>query len=118
MYSLTLDSQKLYDLYGGSFDDVRFILNSYIDKHNDIINSFNEAFRSGIEPLIKCAHRHSSSFTYIGLPQITEECKNFEQECTIASDTMELKPAFERLLSIIEQGSFLVKQELTRVKRA
>ncbi|MFI5131785.1 MAG: hypothetical protein ACHQFX_17410 [Chitinophagales bacterium] len=118
MYSVTLDSQKLYELYGGSYDDVRFILSNYLDKHDDIVNSFHEAFISGIEPLIKCTHRYSSSFTYIGLSQVTEECRNFEQECKMASDTMELKPGFERLLNIIEQGSVLVKQELTRVKRA
>ena len=118
MDSLTLDSQMLFDLYGGSYDDVRFILSDFLDKHDGIINSFNEAFGSGIEPLTRCAHRHSSAFTYIGLSQLTEECKKFEQECKRAGDPMEVRPAFERLLSIIDQGSLLVRQELTRVKRA
>jgi HPt (histidine-containing phosphotransfer) domain-containing protein len=118
MKSLTLDSQMLFELYGGSYDDVTFILNDYLDKHKEIVSAFNSAFKAGIGALTRCAHRHSSSFTYIGMGQLTEECKNFEKLCTQAGDTMEVKPEFESLLRMIEEGAVLVKQELTRLKIA
>ncbi len=118
MNSLTLDSQMLFDLYGGSYEDVRFILNDYLQKHDEIINSFREAFQSGIGSLCQCAHRHSSSFSYIGVPQLTAACKDFEQDCKNAAGTNVLAAKFERLLVIINQGALLVKQELNRLERA
>ena len=118
MNSLTLDSQMLFDLYGGSYEDVRFILSDYLDKHPGIIQSFYDAFQSGIESLSRCAHRHSSSFSYIGIPQLTTECKNFEQQCKNAAATSDVTAGFERLLSILDQGALLVKEELNRLERA
>lgn len=118
MEPLSLDSQMLFDLYGGSYEDVRFILSDYLDKHDEIIHSFHEAFASGIGPLGQCAHRHSSSFSYIGMPQLTAACRDFEQECKNAGDSAAISAKFEKLLSIINEGAVLVKQELTRLKRA
>ena len=118
MKPITLDRHMLVDLYGGSYDDVRFILNDYLDKHDDIINSFREAYASGIEPLSKCAHRHSSSFSYIGVPELTSACKNFEQECKNAPDTSAVSTQLEALLSTIDQAAVLVKEELKRLEKA
>ena len=118
MNSLTLDSQMLNDLYGGSDDDVRFILYDYLDKHAQIINSFNEAYNNGAGSLSKCAHQHAAAFSYIGIPQLTEVCKNFEQACKNAPDTTVLTAGFERLISVIDQSALLVKQELTRLETA
>ncbi|HET6995982.1 MAG TPA: Hpt domain-containing protein [Chitinophagaceae bacterium] len=118
MSPITLDSQMLLDLYGGSSEDACFILNDYLNKHGEIIQSFNEAYHSGIDSLSKCAHRHASSFSYIGLPQLTTACKDFEEECKKAKDTTAVKRSFELLLSTIDQSAVLVKQELARLERA
>ena len=118
MSTLTLDSQMLLSLYGGSCDDARFILNDYLERHGEIISSFNEAFHAGIDPLSRCAHRHSPSFSYIGMPQLTVECKNFELECKKAADTAFVKSSFERLLFIINESIVPVKQELARLDKA
>jgi HPt (histidine-containing phosphotransfer) domain-containing protein len=116
MDSLTLDSQMLIDLYGGSYDDVRFILTDYLDKHADIIDSFRKAFDAGVGALGQCAHRHSPSFSYIGMPQLTAACKGFEQDCKNAVTTTTIKAKFEQLLSLLNQSALLVKQELERLK--
>ena len=118
MKTLTLDSQMLLDLYGGSSDDARFILNDYLEKHSEIISSFNEAFHAGIDPLSRCAHRHSSSFSYIGMPQLTVECKNFELECKKAADTALVKTSFEQLMYKINQSIVPVTQEIARLGKA
>src|SRR5215831_14874566 len=101
MNHLSLDSQMLLDLYGGSHEDARFILNDYLDKYDDIIVTFKQAFQDGIESLSKCAHRHSSAFSYIGLPQLTTACKDFELECKEATTTSSVKTSYERLLRVI-----------------
>jgi HPt (histidine-containing phosphotransfer) domain-containing protein len=118
MNPLTLDSQMLLNLYGGSHDDARFILNDYLEKHGEIMQAFNDAFRDGIESLSQCAHRHSSSFSYIGVPQLTKECKNFELECKKAKDTSSVKSSFDRLLAIIDQSFVLVRKEIARLDKA
>lgn len=118
MNQLSLDSQMLLDLYGGSHDDAKFILNDYLDKHGDIILTFKQAFADGIDSLSKCAHRHSSAFSYIGLPQLTTACKEFELECKKATNTSSVATSFERLLRIIDQSVALVKQELVRLDKA
>jgi HPt (histidine-containing phosphotransfer) domain-containing protein len=118
MDSLTLDSQMLIDLYGGSSEDARFILTDYLDKHPDIIDSFRKAFDAGVSALGQCAHRHSSSFSYIGMPQLTAACKEFEQDCKNAVTTTTIKTKFEKLLSLLDQSAVLVKQELERLKTA
>ncbi|TMI74363.1 MAG: hypothetical protein E6H09_05470 [Bacteroidetes bacterium] len=118
MSPITLDSQMLLDLYGGSSDDACFILNDYLTKHGEIISSFNEAYHSGIESLTRCAHRHASSFSYIGIPQLTVACREFEGECKNAKDAAAVKNSFERLLSTIDDSAVLVKQELNRLERA
>ena len=118
MNTLTLDSRMLLDLYGGSCDDARFILNDYLERHDEIISSFNEAFHAGIDPLSRCAHRHSPSFSYIGMPQLTVECKNFELECKKAADTSLVHSSFVRLMNIINQSIVPVRQELARLDKA
>jgi HPt (histidine-containing phosphotransfer) domain-containing protein len=118
MSPVTLDSQMLLDLYGGSSDDACFILNDYLTKHAEIISSFNEAYHSGIESLSKCAHRHASSFSYIGMPQLTVACREFEGECKNAKNAIEVKKSFELLLTTIDESAVLVKQELNRLERA
>jgi len=118
MKTLNLDSQMLMDLYAGSSDDAMFILNDYLEKHPEIISSFNEAFHAGIDPLSRCAHRHSSCFSYVGLPQLTVECKNFELECKKASDTAFVKSSFERLMIIINESIVPVTQEIARLGKA
>ena len=118
MNPLTLDSEMLLNLYGGSHEDARFILNDYLEKHGEIICSFNNAFREGIESLSRCAHRHSSSFSYIGVPQLTTECKNFELECKKAKDTSSVKSSFDRLLKILDETVVLVQNEIARLNKA
>jgi HPt (histidine-containing phosphotransfer) domain-containing protein len=118
MNPLTLDSQMLLNLYGGSHDDARFILNDYLEKHEEIMRSFNDAFRTGTESLSQCAHRHSSSFSYIGVPQLTTECKNFEIECKKAKDTSSVKSSFDRLMRILDESVGLVQKEIARLDKA
>ena len=118
MNSLTLDSQMLMDLYAGSHDDARFILNDYLDKYEEIVRSFNEAFDAGTESLSRCAHRHASSFTYIGVPQLTTVCKDFEQECKSVTEAAAVKESFETLMHTIDKSVSLVKQELARLDKA
>jgi hypothetical protein len=118
MNSLTLDTSMLSDLYGGSDEDVRFILNDYLARHGDILVSLGDAFGSGIEALTKSVHFHSPSFSYIGLPQLTAECRQFEQECKSAGDTRVIERGFRHLIDKIHQSADLIKEELARRERA
>lgn len=117
MHPLTLDSQMLNDLYGGSQDDTSFILHDYLDKHAEIITSLTQAFQSGTESLSRCIHLHSATFSYIGIPQLTTICKNFEQECKKAADTVNIKTGFDEIVRMVEQSAILVKKELARISK-
>lgn len=114
---LTLNSQVLADLYGGSDDDACFILNDYLERHAEIILSLRDAFQSGVESLCKCIHLHAPTFSYIGIPSLTASCREFEAECKKAADTSTIKEGFNNILHMVQHSAALVREELRRLDK-
>lgn len=111
MYKTTFEHEALDKLYADSPEELIEILEEYISSHDEIITSLNNAFEEGPKELRSKVHFHSSVFNYVGFPQLTTDCVDFEERCK-TMDKAALSPYFDNLISCINETAGYLKKEM------
>lgn len=117
MIKLALDKSLLEMYYGDRTEDIIRVLTEYSDTQQQIIQSLQEAFGQGNTALQKSLHLHSPAFTYLGFPQLYDECRELEAKCKTAANLHDLSQPFQELIQYIEESGSLVKQELGQLQK-
>lgn len=115
MDTIMLDRQSLYQFYGDAVDDLRSIYTDYLVNRQAMLQSLQQAYAGGAETLAASVHYHSSVFTYIGLPMLTQCCMKFEDLCKKTTSTADVKEEFDYLVRKIYKSISIVQQELERL---
>ncbi len=118
MAPLLLDKQAISVFYGDAADVITDILTDYRNNIPETVGSFRIAFAKGSDNLRSVAHFHASAFSYVGFPQLHNECKALEQACKQTADVANVRQALESLISRIEESGHLIKLELQQLQPA
>ena len=112
MNTLKLDKETLYNFYGNSPEEIAEMLKDYLHSNEETIKSFKEAYKKGLVPLQSCIHFHSSVFAYVGFPQLTDECRQFEQECKNTNTINAVASTFSNFINRIYESAVIAKKEI------
>jgi hypothetical protein len=111
MYKARFDKAVFTQYFDDSKDEFVEIINEYLKSHNDIINSLATTFEKNTEEFCNTLHYHSSAFMYVGFPQLSLDCLDFERKCMI-NDRMSMKEEFTSLLNSIRDTKSILNKEM------
>jgi hypothetical protein len=111
MYKAVFEKDTLDNFYADSIDGAVEIVTEYIGSHNDMIASLTKANQDGIEALCSAVHFHSSVFMYVGFPQLSLDCLDFEKKI-LNKDAKEVTTLFNNLIECIDETIIILKTEL------
>ena len=85
MEKTTFNKPYLYNLYGGSEEDILFVLNEFLTGYDEMLQSLVKYFSdSTFVKFREELHKHSSGFTYVGFEEITNTINSFSLRCKSA----------------------------------
>jgi HPt (histidine-containing phosphotransfer) domain-containing protein len=116
MNSLTFEREMLYRFYGNCPNDVSEILTEYVEDEHNMISSLQNSFQNSVEALRDKVHHYASIFTYVGFPQISFYCIEFEKKCKQLNNLNALELNFTELINYILHSIQLAKNELEEIR--
>lgn len=105
MTTVTFNHMLLKSIYGEEIESASELFIAFVNDVSKIKQELLLAFQSGEpENLIELLHYHAPSFTYIGLPGLTAECRKLEEKCNYQKKTKSIQADLFTLLDLIEKG--------------
>ena len=117
IFNEKLDSEYLFSLYADDFAYVEEIFATTLHHFDQDFAAIEVAWESGnIPDLKKAAHKIKPTFGFIGLPEVQELCRNFEENCQKVSTTDELKNDYKQIVTTLAESKELIELEHRRLK--
>jgi hypothetical protein len=117
MSSLRFEAECMNSFFGGSVEDMIFILRQYLANKDEMLESLHSSFHSGKEAFLNTLHFHSSVFNYVGFPQLREDCVAFVNDCKTNTIGTFTESRFQELVDKISESVSLVKAEVERLEK-
>lgn len=115
MNTLKFENEIIHKLYGNSKEDIIDILNEYISSKEEMLTSLHTSFSKGTEELLDSLHFHSSVFSYVGFPQLTNECLLLESDCKRYNLSATVQLRFRELIVKIKESTVIVEKEIDKL---
>ena len=117
IFNEKINGDYLFSLYADDFpyiEEVFFVTLQHFDQD---IAFIEVAYAGGnIADLKKGVHKIKPAFGFVGLTDIQQICADFEDACSSASGTDELKPGYKHLVASLEEGKMIVASEYRKLK--
>jgi HPt (histidine-containing phosphotransfer) domain-containing protein len=119
MKTVKFNRHLLESFYGDQTDSVSDLLVSFVNDFSKTKQDLLSAFHSGKpDDLRELLHYHAPSFTYLGLPVLTTECRNLELKCIRLQNHDTIQTEFFQLLELIQQGKEEIASSLMHSKKS
>lgn len=115
MNTLKFENEIILKLYGNSKEDIIDILNEYVSSKEEMLTSLYTSFSKGTEELLDSLHFHASVFSYVGFPQLTNECLLLENDCKKYDLSFEIQLRFNELVNKIKESTVIVEKEIDKL---
>lgn len=113
MKTVNFNRQLLESFYGDQTESVSDLLVTFVNDFSKTRQELLSAFASGqSDTLRELLHYHAPSFTYLGLPSLTTECRRLELKCMFLTHPETIKTEFFGLLDLIQKGKDEIAAEL------
>jgi HPt (histidine-containing phosphotransfer) domain-containing protein len=117
IFSEKIDKDLLASLYEDDFPYMEEIFSITLSQLKPDINQLKAAFdEANIEALKKAVHKLKPSFGFIGLPQVQEQCKEFEDACGRARSLETLAASYKQLVKELEESIIIIESEHKRLQ--
>jgi HPt (histidine-containing phosphotransfer) domain-containing protein len=114
MNTLKFESEALQRFYGDSPDDIRSILNEFLSTKDEMLHSLQQSYLSGRKELFETLHFHSSVFAYVGFPQLSKDCVEFEKYFKFVNDRNAFESGFSLLLKKIMKSTVILEEQIEK----
>jgi HPt (histidine-containing phosphotransfer) domain-containing protein len=112
-----IDKELLFSLYEDDFPYIEEIFSITLSQVKPDIAALKTAFASAqIDELRRAAHKLKPSFGFVGLPLMQEQCKQFEDKCSVGIQTNSLVKEYGELLSSLEEHVQIIESEYQKLK--
>ena len=112
-----IDRELLFSLYEGDFPYIEEIFSITLSQIKPDISQLKAAFDAGNkETLRQFAHKLKPSFGFVGIPAMQEQCRQFESECSVATEVGVLAPSFHKLVDALEESVSIIESEYHKLK--
>jgi HPt (histidine-containing phosphotransfer) domain-containing protein len=117
IFNEKIDKDLLAGLYEDDFPYIEEIFSITLSQLKPDINQLKAAFdEANIEALKKAAHKLKPSFGFIGLPQVQEQCKQFEDACASATTVEAVASSYKQLVKELEESVIIIESEYKRLQ--
>ena len=117
IFNEKLDSEYLYSLYADDFMYVEEIFATTLQHFDQHFESMKIAYDSGnLTDLKRATHKIKPTFGFVGLPQILQVCKEFEEQCERASSIEEVKDDYKQIVVTLADSKELLESEYRKLK--
>ncbi|PWU01712.1 MAG: hypothetical protein C5B52_06735 [Bacteroidetes bacterium] len=117
-FSPELDTAFLQDLYGDDLHQAEMIFESSLNQLKAELPVAETKFHDGdLSGLKKIIHKLKPVFGYVGMNDLQERYREFEDGCGQAQSVAEIEPTFSQIIRISEQAIQKIEEELNRLKQ-
>lgn len=104
-FSEKIDADYIFNMYEDDYPYIETMFKTVLD-HFDadrlaILTNFQQ---NDLELLRKAVHKIKPTFGFVGMPDVLEKCKAFENKCYQVQSTKELEIDYKYLLSTLEDA--------------
>lgn len=117
IFNEKFDKDLLASLYEDDFPYMEEIFSITLAQLKPDIVQLKAAFeQSNIEALKKASHKLKPSFGFIGLPQVQEQCKQFEDACGSSTTVETVASSYKQLVKELEESIIIIESEHKRLQ--
>lgn len=117
IFNEKLDSEYLYSLYADDFMYVEEIFGTTLQHFDQDFESMKIAYESGnITDLKRATHKIKPTFGFVGLPQVQQVCKEFEEQCEVVTSVDEVKDDYKQIVVTLADSKELLESEYRKLK--
>ncbi len=117
IFSEKIDSDYLFSLYADDFDYMEEVFAVTLQHFDQDLEAIEMAWASrDIPELKKAVHKIKPAFGFVGLTDVQQSCKEFEDECQQCADAGELKTSYKQIVATLAESKSLLEIEHRRLK--
>jgi hypothetical protein len=116
-FSPKLDQTFLHSLYEDDLLYAQEIFNGFlVEAKTEFEGIKNDYSQNALKSMRQKLHKIKPTFSFVGLPRLTEKTEALIVVCDNSSDVTETEPGCSALFTEIEDSFLLVEKELLRMK--
>ena len=117
IFNEKLDSDYLFSLYADDYAYVEEIFDTTLRHFDQDFSALELAWEAGnVADLKKATHKIKPTFGFVGLPDVQEICRNFEDNCQKSGSTEELRNDYKQIVTTLAESKALIESEYRRLK--
>lgn len=111
-FSDKIDADYLFNMYEDDYSYIETMFKTVLDHFDADRLSILTHFQQGdLELLRKAVHKIKPTFGFVGMPDVLEKCKAFENKCYQVQSTKELEMDYKDLLNTMEDAHQAINNE-------
>ncbi len=104
-FSDRIDADYLFNMYEDDYSYIETMFKTVLDHfdadRSGILANFQQ---NDLELLRKAVHKIKPTFGFVGMPDVLEKCKAFENKCYHAESITQLEDDYKDLLNTLEDA--------------
>lgn len=117
IFNEKINKELLFSLYEDDFSYMEEIFSITLTQLKPDISTLRETFENNdLAGLQKAVHKIKPSFGYIGLPEIQELCKEFEEICATSSSVSQIATPYTFLCTRLGESIHIIETEYEKLK--
>ncbi|WP_126973184.1 Hpt domain-containing protein [Gynurincola endophyticus] len=111
------DSEFLWELYQDDYQTIENLFSVSLEHFDTDLAEITGAYdRNDRQQLLKSLHKFKPTFGFLGLPQVQEDCKNYEDLCRKNEDLNSGSAVYKDLISTILNSKQLLEKTYLQLK--
>jgi HPt (histidine-containing phosphotransfer) domain-containing protein len=117
IFNEKIDSDYLFSLYADDFVCIEEIFGTTLDNYDADLEILRLAYSNGdIQELRKAVHKIKPVFGFVGLLEIQEKCKVFENQCLALPPLTAIAQEYKSLMTDLLDAKSVLEVEYRKLK--
>jgi HPt (histidine-containing phosphotransfer) domain-containing protein len=115
-FSEKIDADYMFNMYEDDYSYIETMFKTVLDHFDaDRLSVLTNFQQSDIELLRKAVHKIKPTFGFVGMPDVLEKCKAFENKCYQVQSLKDLEEDYKDLLNTLEDAHQVIINEHNRL---
>jgi len=117
IFNEKINSDYLFSLYTDDYAYMEEVFSVTLQHFDPDFEAIRVAYAmDNVSDLKRGVHKIKPAFGFVGLTDIQQQCKEFEDLCEKAQTTEDLKSNYKQLIVSLEEGRNIIESEYRRLK--
>lgn len=116
-FDKSIDTEYLCNMYEADYKYIEQIFSLTLTHFDDDISTAGEKYEmADLDGVRKAIHKIKSTFGFIGMVELQENCRKIEDKCSSVVSIDEIKHEVDSLLKQIDTHKLILHNEYVRLK--